>query len=205
MTWIASLHGPFEGSLFFEGDPARAVLRELGPTAVPYLVRGAAWRPSLRDRFVSLVVPLQVRLGLEGPVFTSADWQALQNKQQSRNGAVILLGFNGKAAVSALPVLRRILNQPDDALQQAHRYAISALLSIGPEEQDVPTLIRLLTSEPDVFRFCAAESLGRLGPAARPAIPALQQALVGSSPSVQTAIRSALLKIAPGEVTVPPP
>jgi hypothetical protein len=199
MSWINSLKGPIDG------EPAFVTVQEIGPTAVPYLIRAAAWKPSFRERCVAFGFPLQLRFTSEDRLFAGEDWRTLQRKEQRRNAAVLLLGRNGKAAASALPVLRRILNQSDDSIQLAHLVASSALLNIGPEDQDVPILIRLLTTQHDFLRLRAAECLASLGPAARASVPALERALTDRSADVQAAARSALLKIAPGEVAVPPP
>jgi HEAT repeat protein len=55
--------------------------------------------------------------------------------------------------------------------------ALEALGTMGPDNQDaVPELIRALEDENALVRAGAARGLGRIGPAARQALPALQSA-----------------------------
>jgi HEAT repeat protein len=78
--------------------------------------------------------------------------------------------FQGRPVQAWLDDLRA-LDQP------TNREALEALSAMGPENQDaVPELTRALEDENSMVRAGAARGLGRIGPAARQALPALQAA-----------------------------
>ncbi|MCH7726721.1 MAG: HEAT repeat domain-containing protein [Planctomycetes bacterium] len=57
------------------------------------------------------------------------------------------------------------------------RGAIHAIGSVGPAETAVPQIEEFLGDESQIVRRAAAETLGRMGPAAKDAIPALEKTL----------------------------
>jgi HEAT repeat protein len=98
-----------------------------------------------------------------------------------------------------LPALRAALreaarNERDDAVRAE---AVRGLLQAGPHPAtEFGALVDALQSDVDVVRFHAAIALGDLGPAGRPAVPALIHAsLWDEEPSVRVGAAMALWKI----------
>src|SRR6185503_18151433 len=94
------------------------------------------------------------------------------------------LGEVGPDAAAALPYLIRVLEE------NAGRYgrAAEALVEIGYVHPEVilPPLIKALgdrasASRTEMFRYCLFQALGKLGPAAKDAIPALIGLMTGPS------------------------
>jgi HEAT repeat protein len=63
----------------------------------------------------------------------------------------------------------------------------------------VPTLVRLLTHQAPQARALAAQTLGRIGPAAAESKPALQRLLHDPNAAVKSAAQTALERIGGGE------
>jgi HEAT repeat protein len=63
--------------------------------------------------------------------------------------------------------------------------------------KSVPVLVKALGDSEAMARRHAAESLGRLGPLAKPAVPALKAALKDPDDDVQAAAAAALERIEP--------
>ena len=87
------------------------------------------------------------------------------------------LGKIGPDAAEAEPVLSDLLKSP---AQQAALASAWALVQIGPVSPEVaaktlPVLTAGLANDLPLARQGAAEALGRLGPLAKEAVPALQQ------------------------------
>jgi HEAT repeat protein len=103
--------------------------------------------------------------------------------------AALALARLGQRAAAAAPALRTALwsrQPPNDA-------ALDALATIGPD--GVPVLAEMLTHSDPTLRACAAYFLGRMGPAARPAVPALQGALGDADEKVRRDVERALKRI----------
>jgi len=77
----------------------------------------------------------------------------------------------------------------------------AALVRLG--EPAVPHLVRALTSANYHHRFGAAQTLGQIGAAAGPAIPALGKALSDEAPGVRIAVAQAIVSIGQSEKIVP--
>lgn len=91
-----------------------------------------------------------------------------------------------------------------DRRAQVVQLSIIALGSFGPQaEQAVPALVQQLKCQstntyevsPDIIRFQAAQTLGRIGPPAAAAIPSLNNALNDRSSFVRAAAAEAIRKI----------
>ena len=101
----------------------------------------------------------------------------------------------------AVPALMRLLSQEKDwwILERA----LMVLAQVGPDTSavlsmpDFSLLIALLGHEVDEVSAGAAEALGSLGPAARPALHALKSALQHKDYGVVRAAAKALIRIAP--------
>ena len=56
--------------------------------------------------------------------------------------------------------------------------AVGALVGIGPKPEDLPALLKLLKERNGETREAAVQCLGRLGPAAKEAVPQLMKLLI---------------------------
>ncbi|HYV34424.1 MAG TPA: HEAT repeat domain-containing protein [Gemmataceae bacterium] len=123
---------------------------------------------------------------------------ALMNPQEDsdvREVTASALRKFGAAAKPALPQLIKLLNIGEAEAQEAIIKAITAIG--GPETTPaIPALIKSLDSRNVNVRKLAAEALGRMGPLAVSAIPALTDHLQDEDATVRIAISDALLNIA---------
>jgi HEAT repeat protein len=111
-----------------------------------------------------------------------------------RGAAALTLRGVGPPAQEAVPALARLL---DDERQEVRRCVLMALLKIGPAASAMSRLVKLITNESDPpgDRKWAAVLLGRIGPGAGDAIPALVNSLEDEDPEVRTAVIEALGEI----------
>jgi HEAT repeat protein len=180
---------------------AAAALRQIGPaasSAAPALARG------LRDSQSSVAGEFLWALTALGPEgITQALPEILEmlssRDRQVRYTACYAAGTVGPAAREAVPILEKNLQEPDKFLQLASAWA---LVQIDPHrsgvaEECVDPLIRGLTLSNPGARVEAATALGRLGPAAKSAVPALNTATHDDEEEVRTAASDALQKISP--------
>jgi len=104
--------------------------------------------------------------------------QQLQDPDETtRLRAAKELGKLGAAAASAIPALQTATKDADEDVRRVAANSlrtIQATLTSGPSEQ-VQRLINELQSPNEFVRLKAAKELGKLGPAARDAVPALQK------------------------------
>jgi HEAT repeat protein len=112
-------------------------------------------------------------------------------------GIVYALGSIGPAAVAAQPALLKVLGSDDDSIALIGAWALVRIEAGNPEclAKCVPVLIRGLSSAAVPYRLAAAETLAALGPLAKPAVPALKQALKDEDQTVSTAAAAALRAI----------
>ncbi len=103
-----------------------------------------------------------------------------------RATAVALVKY-GERASAAVPGLVRMLDRETD-----RGSAMQALKAIGV--RTVPDLVKMLAVKEPRIRTFACESLGALGPAAKDAVPKLQELLAGDS-SLRAPVTAALAKI----------
>ncbi|MFE9774435.1 HEAT repeat domain-containing protein [Streptomyces sp. NPDC005931] len=215
-----TLGGPLK-ALARAGDPrATPVLAEVlaGPVVphdlgqvVPHLGRAATpLAPALRRRLAALPldapdldgrapsllhalaslddaasVPAMLRL-LEG---LPADQPTRESVELS---VVRALGELGAAAREAAPVLRRRL---DGGVRLATAAAAALWAVEGDAEVVLPVLVRGLEDEAGGGRRSAAETLARMGPAARPAVPALRRLARSGDLWERTAAAGALWRV----------
>jgi HEAT repeat protein len=133
--------------------------------------------------------------------------------------AIDALAGIGAAAMSSLPALAKALDDPDSAVRLRAALATEridpsnasfipvltkemragnghVLLAVGAMGKDaawaVPTLIALLSHQSPKVRALAAQTLGRIGPAAGDARTPLQRATHDTDPAVQSAAQVAL-------------
>jgi HEAT repeat protein len=139
-----------------------------------------------------------------------------------RRASINAIGKCGPQAASALPMLIKALQDSDSAVRIRAALAIQkidpknpafmpvliaalragdghVLLDVGAMGADgawaVPTLTELLSHNLPQVRALAAQTLGRIGPTASSAKPALQQATRDLNLAVQTAARHALEQV----------
>jgi HEAT repeat protein len=157
---------------------AVAIIREVGPKAVPNLVwqlgrkesflHRTAWqlKPKLPATFQAMIVK---RFGAPHPEWISG-----------REAAAFSLGLIGPAAEPAIPKLTRAL---DDKEGNVGWKAAAALGGIGPNSAGA--LIGALKGRDSDVRWKAAYALGEIRPAATEAIPALIAAASDSNEQVR--------------------
>lgn len=115
----------------------------------------------------------------------------MKNKLLTIGLVVVLAGCGGKSTGDWAAQLRS-----GDASQRLH--AIRALEDRGAEAAVVPALAEALKDENAFVRRDAARALGKVGPEARPAVPALLAAArKDRERSVRKAVAEALKKIDP--------
>jgi HEAT repeat protein len=115
---------------------------------------------------------------------------------RTRFSAVNAVGKIGPEAREAIPALIETIRQTrnhDKRILLACNYA---LLAMGKEI--VPSMISLLKDDDWEMRRGAAWILGKVGPEAKDAVPALTEALNDSNPAVRTKAAEALKKIKGG-------
>ncbi|MGQ4331063.1 HEAT repeat domain-containing protein [Streptomyces hayashii] len=188
------------------------VPRDLGAAVVDLGAAAAPLAPLLCRALAAVpldspgpVVPLLDALGaLRDPLVVP---EALRRLQSFRNGAgaahdgsvrpaLEALGAVGAAAHEAAPTLRGLLGEPQSggpALPSAD--AVSAADALWAVEGDasavLPVLLRELTHADPRQRARAARSLSKLGPGARPALPALRRTLAAEGTTGGAAVTEA--------------
>jgi HEAT repeat protein len=145
-----------------------------------------------------------------GPVVEALCAEANADEAAGGVQALIVLREMGPAAGPAVPALLKILQRPalpDDGKQWGppHRLAVlRCLQEIGPGAAAAPALADLLKSGSPTVRAEAARTLGRMGPQAKPALPALQGALRDPDRAVRAAADGSLRLLDAAGVKAPP-
>jgi HEAT repeat protein len=178
-------------------EAAVRVLAQLGPDAAPavgVLVEALADK-SRRTRLAAVRALGQIgppaRSALTGLARALAEVDPARKAATEALARVDLNWASSPELAEAIAGLAADLRRTGDFGQGA----ADALVAIGPAS--VPALIRSLGSEDRIEREAAANTLGRLGPAARDAIPALQGTLQDQHGWVRDAAARALRAIAP--------
>jgi HEAT repeat protein len=112
---------------------------------------------------------------------------------RTRWEAIQTLGEIGPGARDAIPALIDALKDRDDDVRE---HAAESLGDIGAIEA-VPQLTMALADESPEVRRDAVRSLGQLGPAAKPALAAIEKLLGDKNENVRGAAKSALRRIDP--------
>lgn len=179
---------------------AAAIIGRIGPPAkeaVPALIA------TLEDKNSQTRAEVLFALAAIGPDAKAAVPAIVQSIQDQdinvRYGACYALGKIGPAAVTAKPELTENLTQADQFLAMTSAWALA---QIDPQcsvtaPKSVPVLVKALAEPEPMVRIHAAESLGRLGPLAKQAVPALKQtALEDENADVRAAADTAIRAIA---------
>jgi HEAT repeat protein len=92
-----------------------------------------------------------------------------------RSSAVRAIGYMGPAGADAVPILVKLLKDPDSKVSG---WVLFSLGEIGPPAASaVPVLIKLLRDPNRNIRQFSARALGQIGPAANTAVPALREVM----------------------------
>ncbi len=163
---------------------ATSILKEIGPSAAPAVP--------------DLIMILEQRKP-DGTLVSAVNDQIKPNIPLGtalRRAAIEALGNIGPAAHSAIPVLRHLLNDTGEFAMGDHVFSAKALWQItGETNESLPVLINALEKENS---FWAADILGMMSADAKPAIPALQNAIQNGDGYIRLRSALALHKIEPG-------
>jgi len=168
-------------------ETAARILADIGPqarAAVPALIE------ALTDQDRGLRVQAAITLGEIGPSAKEAVpalFEALKDPKtyEASMRALERIGFDSKVAI---PELIEALKYED-----LRTYAAQGLLDIGPET--IPELIRALEGDYGPVQAYAAWILGKMGPDAKAAVPALTDALWDRDKQVRGTAQWALQEI----------
>jgi len=127
-----------------------------------------------------------------------SEWMKMleDTNPSTKSSAINAVGKIGPEAREAIPLLVETIRQTrnhDKRILHACNYA---LLAMGKEI--VPSMISLLKDDDWEMRRGAAWILGKVGPEAKDAVPALTEALNDSNPAVRTNAAEALKKVKGG-------
>lgn len=168
-----------------------------GEEAVPALAKMLTNRQTRLNATVALgeikrrpeiVVPALIEL------FTAGE----RLHRQERQAIVRTLRKYGPQAAPALPMLRKVLDDPDKKLDPLLQVTVAAAVAnIDTENKDALAVLRriLRKNGEDLQCLRAIDALGELGPRAGCALPELQQLAKSTEPNISTAARWALLRI----------
>ena len=114
-----------------------------------------------------------------------------------RYASFYLLGRIGPDAMGGKDALKAHLDDEDDYYATTAAWALARIDEDDPEvvSKGIPLFIKALQSPEPFVRHEAADSLAELGPLAKSAIPALEQATKDTEPSVADAAKEAIKKI----------
>lgn len=161
--------------------PAVPALTELVRTARPYEAEMAAFALEHLGPDAAAAVPaLAERLG--------------KRDGSSEVFIIAALGEIGPAAAAAAPALLAYLDSKPNPDMETR--TLQALGRVGPGAVAVPALTAQLNNADERCCGAAAYALGRIGPAAKDAVPVLTSLRDDSRPSVRLLVRFALAKIA---------
>jgi hypothetical protein len=206
-VWMLLANRPSSDGPVYQGRTARqwlgeasttnqmaafAAFHSMGSTAVPFLVGQLEKKDSAWDRFCREIypkLPAGMRKHFNRPMPELVRWNSAE---------MMLVNVDAGAA---MPDFMRILREGTGEQQFC---AIAAAINfIGPaDSRYVPLLIDILQSPNQRLYSLAALSLGRIGPGARQAVPALTNLLDTVPPELlRERALSALKKIEPKEAT----
>jgi len=174
------------------------VLSKIGPDAAPAVPELTAIAKGMEAK---LKVEALFTIGAIGPKAAAAVPAVVsalsESDPQTQQTAAYAAGKIGPAATAAVPALKKLTASNDDLVKMT---AVWALLQIGPRTDELvkaalPLLSAGLSSQREMVRVDAAMSLGQLGKAAAPALPALEKSLQDPSGNVRSAASAAIKSI----------
>jgi hypothetical protein len=108
-----------------------------------------------------------------------------------RRGTAEAIGLAGPAAAPLADKLAPLLKDPDEAMRIT---ALQAIATLGPAAAQAAAAVTPLLDDP-ALAIDAADALGRIGPAARPALKRLAEMLSSDQPAVRWAAVRAMSQI----------
>ena len=174
-----------------------AIMRQLGPAAAPGTDAVAAL---LSDKDESVARAAASTLAAIGPGAQSAVPALLAALKQPdspiSHSVVYALGSIGKGADAARPTLEGLLRGEDQDLALISAWSLTKIAPTAATAKEVlPVLEKGLASPLAIARRGAAETLGGLGPLAKPAQAALAKTAKDADPSVREAATKAIAAI----------
>lgn len=163
--WVAETDN-WQGS---EDEPVAKAFRSMGTNSIPGLLKllqtkdsaFKTWTLAPNARFPSHQARLRIAALLRSEPSDASD---------KRYSASLAFHFLGQDAISAVPSLTRLLQDPQTTIDAAR-----ALAQMGP--QSIPTLLQAATNSHRDVRSSAIGALSILGPKAGPAVSELLKAL----------------------------
>ena len=181
------------------GPLAASLLGRMGPTAkeaVPMLADIAANDKSIAARREALLA--LGAIGHDAPEAVQTATSALDDPEEDvRYAACYALGKIGKPAAVAVPKLKKMMADKDEFTTLASAWALAHIEPASAEiaQVSVPLLISGLKSPEPVIRREAIVALGRLGPLAKDAVPALKELARGKDVVIRDTANEALKSI----------
>ena len=175
------------------------LIQQLGPTAAsvtPALLRAYQDESDIETRTGLLFALAEV--GPQGKeVIDLAIKGCDDNDEGIRYASFYILGQIGPEAMAATDALKSHLDDEDQYYAATAAWALAGIDEDDPEvvSKGVPLFVAALKSPKSFVRHEAADSLAELGPLAKSALPALQEAAKDHDPSVAEAARIAIQKI----------
>jgi HEAT repeat protein len=174
-------------------------LGKIGPAAtaaIPTITRAAGQDIDL-DRAISHSIGL-ILVSPEAHEISELAKLLHSRDVSQRVRAAKALALKGPRAEAAAPALVLALQDNDADVRRA---AVGALRAIQPNQRPTEAIMQVyiqdLEDSDDNVRLLAARALGRMGPAAAAAVPALQKATGDVESDVRRAATEALGKISP--------
>jgi hypothetical protein len=193
-TWIAPLFDPDTEDIFqtkSEREAVRDAILHMGTNAILQLGEWATYESTVYHRgFRTLPVPLR-------DIQLTALNKREKRYEKRAGAAARALIILGPEASPAFPQLARVL--AEDQLFSAGTRVIFTLGEIG--EPAAPTLARAMTNKPCPMHFVIASQLGRMGPKAAAAIPALISLLGDPEPGLHEQCVESIKAITGGPVS----
>jgi HEAT repeat protein/beta-lactamase regulating signal transducer with metallopeptidase domain len=150
--------------------------------------------PRTRHRTAQILARVDPR-GLEEAL---PELTEMLNDRQVRLVAVQVLGRMGPAARPAIPAILESMKNADAGFKGI---AVQVVSRLSGDKEAVPALIKLL-KDPQ-RRLLAVQMLGRMGPAAKPAVPAIVETMKNADPAFKSAALQALSQLGGNDNTVP--
>ena len=158
---------------WYVGSAAWCALGEMGPDAAVALIPALTHRDKDVRRRAALALEY---LGPDAAPALEALAASLRDKDERvRRYSADAIGEIGSSAQSALPML---LGAADDPASRVREAVVDALPRVAPESPEVLVALIAALEDPDgTVEAHAVMSLGRLGAAARPAVPLMAKML----------------------------
>jgi HEAT repeat protein len=134
--------------------------------------------------------------GIEAAMVIPVMTRALKDDDPDmRRDAAALIGDFGAAAKDSVPALIASLKDPDGGVRSAAAWAIARITGGQATQKAIDVMIAALKDKEPRARQDAARLLGDVGPDARSAIPALNEAMEDPNDEVRKAATDALGKV----------